>query len=670
MITIKQDIFNQVKAVRKQFFHISLFTLTLGLLLVSCVDNDDVPENMYKSQKTTAAGFLEANQEQFSDFIALLRRTPYFSLLSTYGTYTLFAPTNSALEHYATQHGYGTVDQIPLQVCDTIARMHIIRHGAYFTSDVVEGTLPSLNMLDAFLVWSTDSDAVNNNQLVYYVNSNSRMLEYNDSVTNGVVHVVDNVITASHDFLPEKLQQDPSLSLFCAALFKTGMADSLRRYIDESYYCDPDSVYNGTKERCTNGGDPYMACLWVGTRYFKYTALVEPDSIYHKHNIFTIEDLEKYAKKVYDETYPEDAGLYDDQPTHRKNPLNRFVSYHLLDRIAGYNQFVCSGTVRETCWKSTLADPEEFYETMCAGTIMRFASPAAGANSGLYINRRGHMNNLYKGDTECRGVKVLSPSESGGVDQNALNGIYHYLDDILTFSPHTRDVVLNCRMRFDPATLSPDFMNSGGRGRLGSFSQDSKLYGYKRGFITNFDISKESFIGVTPDNTGWWSFLGHVLVVSGRFDITFKLPPVPKKGTYEIRIGYTPGEERGVVQVYLDNNPCGIPIDLRVGAWDPEVGAVADGDDEEENTLNDKALHNRGYMKPMDCWFPGGGESSMRALNSPLRRILATESLSPDKTYYLRVRQVLDDPMKYFNFNYLELCPKSVYGSPEGEDRH
>jgi hypothetical protein len=60
----------------------------------------------------------------------------------------------------------------------------------------------------------------------------------------------------------------------------------------------------------------------------------------------------------------------------------------------------------------------------------------------------------------------------------------------------------------------------------------------------------------------------------------------------------------------------------------------------------------------------------MRNLASPLRRILATETLDPEKSYYLRVRQVLDDPLKYWNFNYLELCPKSVYGSPEGEDTH
>ena len=127
--------------------------------------------------------------------------------------------------------------------------------------------------------------------------------------------------------------------------------------------------------------------------------------------------------------------------------------------------------------------------------------------------------------------------------------------------------------------------------------------------------------------------------------------------------------ERGVVQVYLENEPCGIPIDLRVGGGDPTIGAVADTDDEEENIANDKAMHNRGYMKSTDVWHPGGGDDAMRAL-SPLRRILATKYLDSNKTYHLRFRQVLDDPLRYWSFDYIELCPKSVYGSPEGEDTH
>ena len=636
-------------------------------LFTACVDNDDdVPENYYASTKLTAAEFLEERPELFSDFIGILKRTPYFSMLSTYGTYssagllqyTLFAPTNEGIERYLKKMGYSSIDQIPTETCDTLARTHIIKKGAFFTTDIGEGALPELNMDDAYIVLSSDSDVTNNNKLVYYINKNSRVVERDDSVTNGVVHVINNTIASSSLLLADKIDEDPALTLFSQALKLTGMADSLTKYIDDTYACEDDSVYTGTMERCTSGSALYTRTFWVGKRYFKYTAFVEPDSVFHRYGINNMDDLKAYAKKVYDETYPEDAGLYDDNPKHRKNPLNRFVSYHLLPRVGQYNSWVVSGDVRN-CLDITLIDPEEYYETMCPGTIMRFAGPPAG----LFINRRGVQNRSERG-VFIKGVKVLSPSESGSTEQNALNGVYHYLDDILAYTTQVRDVVLNRRIRIDATVLSPDFMNCNGRGRYG----EDILTGFKQGYISDWTISKETFVGVHSDVTYWHSYQANAVCVSGVFDVTFKLPPVPS-GTYEVRLGYTPGEERGVIQVYLENEPCGIPIDLRVWGGDPSIGAVADTEDEEENRANDKAMHNRGYMKSMDCWHPGAGDDTMRSL-SPLRRILATRYLDSNKTYHLRFRQVLDDPDRYWSFDYIELCPKSVYGSPEGEDTH
>ena len=79
---------------------LSLFAVMSVPFFFSCVDNDDVPETMYTAKKMTAGAFLEANQDRFSDFTALLKRTPYFSLMTTYGRYTLFAPTNDAMSQY------------------------------------------------------------------------------------------------------------------------------------------------------------------------------------------------------------------------------------------------------------------------------------------------------------------------------------------------------------------------------------------------------------------------------------------------------------------------------------------------------------------------------------------------------------------------------------------
>ena len=637
-------------------FYKIVLTLFAAVTLVACVDNDDdIPMNYYSASKVTAAGFLEKNQDQFSEFISILKRTPYFSMLSTYGDYTLFAPDNSAIERYLKRMGYNSIDAITDESCDTLARTHIIKKGAFFTTDISEGALPELNMADAYIVLSSDSDVQNHNALVYYINKNARVIERDDSVTNGVVHVLNNVITSSSLLLADKIGEDSTLTLFYQALKLTGMADSLVRYLDETYTCGEDSVHEGVMVRCTSGSALYTRSFWPGKRYFKYTAFVEPDSVYHSKGINNIEDLKAYAKKIYDQTYPEDAGLYDDDPGNRKNPLNRFVSYHLLDRVLPYDEVI----MRKDCfkhWDIDKCDPEEFYETMCPGTMMRFAGPPAG----LFINRKGLQNRFT-----VRGVKVLSPSESGSADQNALNGVYHYIDDILAYTTQVRDEVLNCRIRIDATVLSPDFMNCNGRGRYG----EDILTGFKNKYITDWKVSDETYVGVHSDVGYWNSYQANAVCISGVFDVAFKLLPVPS-GTYEIRLGYTVGDERGVVQVYLNNEPCGIPVDLRVYGPDPTIGWIEDTDDEEENTANDKAMHNRGYMKGMDSYRPWDADNPLRGNNWNLRRVLATKYLDSEKTYYLRFRQVLDDPDRYWSFDYIELCPKSIYGSPEGEDTH
>ncbi len=645
-----------------------VFSLLIPLssfLFTACVDNDDdVPENYYASTKLTASAFLDERPEEFSEFIGIMKRTPYYSMLSTYGTYTtagllrftVFAPNNDGIGRYLKRHGYQSINDIPEETCDTLVRTHIIKKGAFFTTDIGEGALPELNMADSYIVLSSDSDVANGNKLIYYINKNSRMVEYNDSVINGVVHVLDNVITKSSKLLPDKIEEDSTLTLFNYALRLTGMCDSLLRDEDETYTIGLDSVHTGVMVRCTSGSALYTRSFWPEKRYFKYTAFVEPDSVFHAHNIYTIDDLKAYAKQVYDQTYPEDAGLYDDDPKDRRNPLNRFVSYHLLPRIGQYNSWVQSGELREHCWVTTISDPEEFYETMCPGTIMRFAGPSEG----LFINRKG-VNRQYT----VRGVKVLSPSESGSTDQNALNGVYHYIDDILVYSPEVRDVVLNCRVRIDATSLSPDFMNCNGKGRYG----EDILTGFKNAYICDWKVSDETYVGVHSDVGYWNSYCANAVCISGIFDVSMKLPPVPS-GTYEIRLGYTCGEERGVVQIYLNNEPCGIPVDLRVYGVDPTIGWTEDVDDEEENKAIDKAMHNRGYMKGTDSYHPWDATNTMRATMWNLRRVLTTQYLDSSKEYYLRFRQVLDNSDAYWSFDYLELCPKSVYGSPEGEDTH
>ena len=645
----------------------SLFLLPFSLLLSSCSEDDsDAPLNFYSSVRLTAAGFIEADDAQFSDFKAILERGNYLSMLKTYGHYTVFAPTNEAIQLYLKENGYASIDAMPKEKCDTLARTHIVQDKAYFTTDM-GGEVPPVNMNDDYIQMTSDSDVVNNNALLIFVNKNSRIIQKDDSVTNGVVHVIDHVINASNLFLPSLMEENPNLTIFCQALRLTGMADSLSRYIDETYTVDPDSAVGGKGFKVpygtANDGTASKQCqTWYPDhRYFKFTAFVETDSIYRVHGINNLEDLKKYAKQIYDEAYPDDAGKYDEDFKDRRNPLNRFISYHLINRIGSREYWVhCKGAIYEQKFLFNVYDPEDYFETMAPHTLIRFCS---NPGEEIYINRKALVKNAK---LEVRGVRVLKDEESDEYTKSCSNGMYHYIDDILVYSANVRNNVLNRRIRIDGSCLSPDFMNA--RARIYYMNKAEQMIGFKYGYLTDFKMhNTHTFIGCGNEQTGWRHYQGSGVCITGeKFDASVKLPPVPHDGTYEIRLGYSTGDDRGIAQVYLNNEPCGIPISFR--NFDSGFHFETDTDNEEENKAIDKALRNRGFMKAMDSY--GSTSEPFRTYTNDMRRILVKQYLRSNQEYWLRFRQILEGSTLYMSIDYIELCPKDVYDSPEGEDRH
>lgn len=611
--------------------------------------------------------YLTNRPELYSEFTEILQRSGLYGMMATYGNYTCLAPTNEAIDLYLNQRGLSSVADLTTAECDTISWNHLINK-AYFTADLTDGNIPTANMNERFLSFSCDNSAEGNN-IAYYVNMASKLIIRDDSVENGVVHTLDHVIQPSNAYLPELIEDDPAVSIFFSALTLTGLNKKLYDYIDESYTCGADSVNKGVSFH--RSGAVYT-CKYIGTRMKRFTALIEPNTVYAEKGINDLEDLKAYAKQIYDETYPEDAGQYDNDWTNPKNPLNRFVAYHLLPYYGAINDFTISESgisYKTTCSMPNLIDATDWYTTLLPGTIMKMSSPSAG----LFVNRKGVGNARYS----VRGVKVLTPTNMAEIyneyvkgdsvaklNQQALNGIYHYIDDILTYNTTTRDVVFNDRIRWNVITLTPEFLNAGARGNT------SYVTGFKQ--IEDWD-----FHGHTPRLTLrergiWMATYSDAVDLIGQFDITLKLPPLPTN-TYEVRFAYGSGTDRGVVQIYFGEKgnlqPMGLPIDFRVFGGDPSIGYVDDTNDEEANRAIDKAMHNRGYMKEMDSWNQGGS-NNLRAMSAKLRKILTTQAMNPDKEYYLRIKLVLDNPEAELPINYFEFCPKSVYAGLTAEDTH
>lgn len=656
--------------------------VTLGFLAValvgmpvvtsSCSDDPD-EENYYTFTGEMVTDYLSHRNEDFGLFINVLQRAELWDLLSTYGEFTCFAPTNEALHTYIASTGRSSVDDLSDAECDTLAWTHVVK-SAYFTTDLSEGSLPTTNMNGRYLTLSCDTDATNNGNIIYKINSTAEIIARDDSVENGVVHTINRVISASNIFLPEVMAEDTTISLFVQALEATGLADSLVKYLDPNYSVSIDSatVVVGSKHHRTFGNnDVYWK--YPEQRKFLFTVFVEPDEVFHNYitddfpnGIRTLDTLKMYAKMIYDKTYPEDKDKYDDDLTNRRNPLNRFVAYHIIDRYASYSDLTVTDSPFPTKkWFQThLQDIMEFYETLCPYTILQVCD-AAGDK---YVNRRG-----LGVKAKVPGCRIYAPSEIQR-HTDALNGVYHYIDKILVYDkPNTIDQVLNIRMRMDATTLSPDFMNAGARNiDPSAYGVTYLMTGFKPGFTKNFIFKGETFFGV--HNRFWClSYEDDMCACLDNFDIKFRIPPVPAGQTYEIRIGYVCGVNRTVVQVYLDDNltgdiPCGIPIDLRKYAG--SYGWVSDTDlgSEEEIEANDKALRNQGVMKSLDS-FHTPGDESLRSLSNNLRRILATKYFEPEHDYYIRLRQVLDNNAE-MSLDYIEVVPKSVYDGVVAEDRH
>lgn len=692
-----------------RFMAAALFVIAaIQVGFVSCSD-DPGADSYYTSTKEYASDYL-MNRGQFSDFTQILRRATgekdlrLMDLLGTYGTYTVFAPTNEAIQLYLTGKGLTSIDELTKEDCDTIALNSIIEQ-TYFTTDFNDGPFPTSNMLDQYLTITCDSDVVSdpgNVKLVMYINTDARITHADDSVNNGVVHTVNRVVLSNTDILNDFLRgEDPEgndtrHSLYYQALVATNMADSLLKVMDETYSVGPDSIDWTNDALVLSTASEYDNVAYMEHRYYKYTMFICPDSVLEqKYGITDLDGLRDLAKSLYDPVYPEDADVKDE--TDRRNSLNRFISYHILDRYASYYTLTAVDGPNSTLainWNRRVWDIADWYETMMPHSILKCSFPS-GTQAGLYINRRGVQSRADERGVFVRGAKVTPASEMPA-SQTCLNGIYHYIDDVIAYDKNTQEVVLDERLRIDASTLSPDFMTSEARGHYTKSNYENGKYGtwnntanhnnpqtclgFKPGSAKNFIFTSDTHLHVRPRTLSFWSYQGDEVTVIGIFDLTVKLPPVPK-GMYELRLFTCVNfDNRGIIQAYLDGVPQGIPFDMRpdgtkLFGWqsDKDLG------DEDAITAFDKAIHNLGWMKGPKSYYSASSESGgtqgtcFRDASNTIRKVIGTFYSDGKTDHYVRFKQVLETASptsSAMNFDFIELVPSSVYNNEYfAEDR-
>lgn len=322
-----------------RYLMLSLCFLVGGISLVGCSDEPD-SENFYTFTGEMMSDYLKS-RSQYSSFTQVVERAHMMDLLSAYGHYTLFLPTDSAFSDYLSQKNRLYVDRDIKSVndltdaeCDTIARTHLVNN-MYTTIEMIDGTLHTPNMNRRYIQITHELDENLNSVVVLNRSAKIYFALQDDSVENGVVHPIDKVLENTNSSVGQIVEDNPDVSFFAEALKVTGLVDSLEYIKDDSYDATAYPKYT------------YTSDFWKEVakvpedKYKGFTVFVVTNEILKQKYGITSENslkqLYDLACQLYDPAYPDDVNqpyhafnttLEDgtNSLTHRKNPLNRFVA--------------------------------------------------------------------------------------------------------------------------------------------------------------------------------------------------------------------------------------------------------------------------------------------------------------------------------------------------------
>lgn len=698
-------------------------------MTIGCQEQIDTTAR-YTFKEHTIESYLASHDTTYSEYYRLLgevkvsRRSEssVLQLMSARGNFTVFAPTNQAIHNYLDSlTAKGLISEPKWEsfndehILDSIRKVivfnSIIDCGdnveAYQTSSFPEKgefNIANLNDRKLEVSYGKNPDSI-------YINEKSLIDLKNRDIPaiNGYLHQVHSIIAPSNatmaDILKDMIDDEKaSFKTIAKMVLACGLADTLGKEKDENYenLLETGAIVKGTSNKRDYYLPQHASFGKFGYlpehRYYGFTIFAEPDNVYEEKigkpaSEITMSDLEALALQYYPNALAN--GDYKDP----KNALYQFVTYHILPMRLPANKLVIHYNEAGYNYSSSSAytvPTWELYTTMGDRRLIKIYQAGArfslAGKANIYVNRFPELDNGRQGtygEVSClpqnEGMQVIEKNDER--IKSVSNGfIYPIEGGILAYDDATRSNFQKQRLRFDVAGLFPEWMNNDIRANTGTNDYNlcvampcSNDFNY----CEDLEILEGSqFYYLSGRGLGWQNYQGDELNVTGRYEMIFRLPPVPKEGTYEIRYAVqTNSGVRGMCQVYFGSNKdnlraMGIPLDLRMGGqirktsagnfesivgWEPDkVG------DDDYNAEVDKKMRNNGFLKgPRHYAGSPGSSSYARTMEYLTRRIIVREYMYPEKTYYLKFKSVLDDEKKEFYMDYLELCAKEVYDNPQ-----
>lgn len=245
-----------------------LYTLVIGLIVVfggnSCREPDYITTTSYDQ---LIGEYLEQDST-FSEFAQILNLTGNMSFLKAYGAYTLFAPTNDAINNFLAERNVSNIGDIPTDQLNDIVKYHVILD-TLATTEFSDGKLRTPTMYGQYLLVKTkfvDGHAKP------FINKYAEVLHADMRFSNGIIHSIDHVLEPVKESAAQIIENDDKYSIFTQALKATGYYDTINvvspqdqenkrmftvfAQTDESLKKAGINSYNDLKAMYSNTGDP------------------------------------------------------------------------------------------------------------------------------------------------------------------------------------------------------------------------------------------------------------------------------------------------------------------------------------------------------------------------------------------------------------------------------
>ena len=194
---------------KKYSFILSLL-FGASLCLLACKkDNPEPPKSILEIAGTNS---------ELSTFLSALDRAGLTGTLSPGSSFTVFAPTNAAFTAYLAANGYTRLEDVPAATLKQLLQYHLV------IGEVEAGTITG-GYVAALANFGTTANPLKmylENTGILLINNNASVTTPNLKASNGIMHIVNKVITLPK--IVDHLQNDPTFSAFILLLTRADLS--------------------------------------------------------------------------------------------------------------------------------------------------------------------------------------------------------------------------------------------------------------------------------------------------------------------------------------------------------------------------------------------------------------------------------------------------------------